>query len=108
MNLFSKLVAGWMILLAAAVVAGCSSAHESAAGATTSATPVANSSAARAAAAKLPGDDEILRQIDEALEYTFERRRLSVGSTTNDQAAWQIIHGALAYKREFLVNDGTR
>jgi hypothetical protein len=108
MNLFSKVIGGWVILLTAGVVAGCNSAHESAAGATASATPVVNSSVATADAAMLPGDDEILRQIDEALEYTFDRRRLSVGSTANDQAAWQIIHGALAYKREFLVNDGAR
>jgi hypothetical protein len=49
-----------------------------------------------------------LRQIDEALEYTYDHRRLSVGSTANDQAAWQILHGALAFKREFLVSDGMR
>lgn len=53
-------------------------------------------------AAALPSDEEILRQIDEALDYTWERRRLSV----NQQAAWQIIHGALAFKRDFLVSDG--
>ena len=51
----------------------------------------------------VPGDEEILRQIDEALDYTYEHRRLSV----EQQAAWQIIHGALAFKREFLVSDGT-
>jgi hypothetical protein len=54
-------------------------------------------------ASDLPSDDEILRQIDEALDYTFENRRLSVGTSENDQAAWQIIHGALAFKRDFLV-----
>lgn len=54
--------------------------------------------------ATLPSDDEILRQLDEALEYTYDHRRLSV----NEQAAWQIVHGALAFKREFLVSDGSK
>jgi hypothetical protein len=54
----------------------------------------------------LPDEDEILRQIDDALDYTYDKRRLSVGNGPNDQAAWQIIHGALAYKREFLIHDG--
>jgi hypothetical protein len=52
--------------------------------------------------AEVPTDDEILRQIDEALDFTYERRRLSV----KQQAAWQIIHGALAFKRDFLISDG--
>jgi hypothetical protein len=56
--------------------------------------------------AALPGEEEILRQIDEALDYTYHKRRLSVGNGPADQAAWQIIHGALAFKREFLIHDG--
>ncbi|MCI0357408.1 MAG: hypothetical protein L0211_02860 [Planctomycetaceae bacterium] len=47
---------------------------------------------------------DLLKQIDDALEHTYEHRRLSVGATDQDQAAWQIIHGALAFKREFLVS----
>jgi hypothetical protein len=72
------------------------------------ATPVVNKNVAKADTSAVPNDDEILRQIDEALEYTYDHRRLSVGPTSNDQAAWQIIHGALAFKREFLVTDGSR
>ncbi len=49
----------------------------------------------------LPTDDEIRRQIDEVLDFTYERRRLNL----QDHAAWQILHGALAYKRQFLVSD---
>jgi len=49
-------------------------------------------------------EGDLLKQIDDALEHTYEHRRLSVGATTQDQAAWQIIHGALAFKREFLVS----
>ena len=82
------------------MLAGCGTS----AGPTTPATPVANSPTAAAAAKALPSDDEILKQIDEALEFTYEHRRLSV----NEQAAWQIIHGALPFKREFLVSDGTK
>jgi hypothetical protein len=48
---------------------------------------------------KLPSDAELLQQLDDALDFTLEKRRLDV----KDQAAWQIIHGALAYKRKFLV-----
>jgi hypothetical protein len=72
-----------------------------------SAAPVASADGSGTAgndAAALPGDDEILRQIDDALDYTYEHRRLSV----HEQAAWQIIHGALAFKRDFLVSDGTQ
>ena len=48
---------------------------------------------------KLPDDAELLRQLDDALDFTLEKRRLDV----SEQKAWQIIHGALAYKRKFLV-----
>ena len=47
----------------------------------------------------IPADAELKRAIDDALDYTFEKRRLDI----KDQAAWQIIHGALAFKRAFLV-----
>jgi hypothetical protein len=78
------------------------------AGTGTQATEVSTGSATSAAAGELPSDDEILRQIDDALDYTYANRRLTVGQREQDQAAWQIIHGALAFKREFLVNDGAR
>jgi hypothetical protein len=94
--------------VAAAVLAttiGCGGSGESTPNAT-GPTPVSSSPTAADAAA-LPTDEEILKQIDDALEYTYDHRRLSVGPSANDQAAWQILHGALAFKREFLVNDGT-
>jgi hypothetical protein len=75
---------------------------------TTKTTPVVNKSKTSNEPSAVLADDDILKQIDEALEYTYDRRRLSVGSTSNDQAAWQIVHGALAFKREFLVTDGSR
>ena len=48
---------------------------------------------------KLLDDAELRRQLDDALDFTLQKRRLDV----KDQAAWQIIHGALAYKRKFIV-----
>jgi len=63
---------------------------------------------AAGAQATAPGDEDLLKQIDDALEHTYEHRRLSVGTTDQDQAAWQIIHGALAFKREFQVSDGEK
>src|SRR5688500_6851146 len=53
---------------------------------------------------KLPDDADLKRQLDDALNFTLEKRRLDV----KDQAAWQIIHGALAYKRKFLVRAGDK
>ena len=90
------------------VTLGCNSSANPSATATTPTTPVSNNPATNTDSAALPADSEILRQIDEALEYTYDHRRLSVGQTANDQAAWQIVHGALAFKREFLVSDGSR
>ena len=83
--------------LALAILSGCQNGKE----APTVATPATS-------VVQKAEPDEILRQIDEALDHTYQHRRLSVGTTDNDQAAWQIVHGALAFKREFLVSDGTR
>lgn len=93
---------------AAPVLAGIAGCGHKPGSEPVAATPVANSPAAKADGGELPTDAEILKQIDDALEYTYDHRRLSVGSTANDQAAWQIVHGALAFKREFLVSDGSR
>lgn len=97
-------VSGWLasgfVIALALLIAGCKPGSTTTGPATT---PVAGSGAA-ADLAKLPSDEEILRQIDDALDYTYEHRRLSV----KEQAAWQIIHGALAFKRQFLVSDGER
>lgn len=96
------LVAGGFSLAALCVFSGCNTASSD--GPQT--TAVANSGSVPAASdtTDLPSDEEILKQIDDALEFTYERRRLSV----NEQAAWQIIHGALAFKREFLVRAGDK
>jgi hypothetical protein len=67
--------------------------------ASTAGSASASSGKAAAASDAIPGDDELRRAIDDVLDYTFEKRRLDI----KDQAAWQIIHGALAFKRAFLV-----
>jgi hypothetical protein len=91
-----------LVAVLSVTVGGC--AQKSADSTATATTPVANKTPAADSAA-LPSDDDLIKQIDDALEYTYDHRRLSVGSTSNDQAAWQIVHGALAFKREFLVSD---
>ena len=54
-------------------------------------------------AVKLPSDDELRDRIDRVLDFTLANRHLD----TKDQAAWQIVHGALAYGRDFQVyHDG--
>jgi len=82
-----------------AVFAGCNASSS-----TLPTKPIATSGTGATA----PGDDDLLKQIDDALEHTYEHRRLSVGTTDQNQAAWQIIHGALAFKREFQVSDGEK
>ncbi len=53
--------------------------------------------------ASLPADDALRDRIDRALDFTFANRHLS----TDDQAAWQIVHGALMYGRDFQIyHDG--
>jgi hypothetical protein len=99
------LASRWILTLSiVGVAAGC--------GATTSSGPADGAAVSHGsdatAAGELPSGDEMRRQIDEALQYTYDHRRLSVGNRDEDQAAWQIIHGALAFKREFLIGDGEK
>lgn len=49
--------------------------------------------------AELPSDDEIQKKLDEALDLTFEKRHLNL----DDHAAWQIVHGILAFDRAFEI-----
>ena len=44
-------------------------------------------------------NDTLCAALDEVLDFTYRERELSV--ETN--AAWQILHGVLAYQREFLI-----
>jgi len=51
--------------------------------------------------AKLPEGEPLRKLLDEALEITCQQRLL----TLKDHAAWQIVHGALAFGRDFPVED---
>jgi hypothetical protein len=82
-------------LLWVAVAVGCSDSSHDAAATSGKVAPAAS-------------EQDLLTQIDDALDFTFENRRLSAGPSDQDQAAWQIIHGALAFKREFLISDGEK
>jgi hypothetical protein len=50
-------------------------------------------------AATLPADDELTRRIDEILRYTGTNRHLN----SRDHAAWQVVHGVLAFGGEFQI-----
>jgi hypothetical protein len=53
--------------------------------------------------AEVPSDDALRDRIDRALEFTQVNRHLD----TKDQAAWQVVHGALVYGRDFQIyHDG--
>jgi hypothetical protein len=45
-----------------------------------------------------PDEDELLQKLDDELQYTFDRRL-----ELSQQATWQVLHGALAFQRDFEV-----
>ena len=52
----------------------------------------------------LPSDEQLRDRLDKALEFAFANRHLN----TKDQAAWQIVHGALVYGRDYKIyHEGT-
>ncbi len=58
---------------------------------------------AKVAETKLPGDGELRDRIDRAIDFTRSNRHMDI----EDQAAWQIVHGALVYGRDLQVyHDG--
>lgn len=61
--------------------------------------PPSEGSGGGAGAKPLPTDDALRDQIDQVLDFTFENRHLNL----RDHAAWQILHGSLAYGRPFPV-----
>ncbi len=95
----SLLLAGWLAVVS---FAGCGSSTPAIPPGTTG--PTTGTATTAKDPSKLPDDADLLKQIDDALDFTLEKRRLDV----KDQAAWQIIHGALAYKRKFLVRAGDK
>jgi len=53
------------------------------------------------AAAELPDDEALRERIDTVLDYTQHHRELN----SLDNAAWQIMHGILAFGRDFEITD---
>jgi hypothetical protein len=53
------------------------------------------------AAETLPGDDDLMKRIDEILDFTLKGRRLN----SRDHAAWQVVHGILAFGSDFPIED---
>jgi len=49
-------------------------------------------------------DEALIARIDAVLDFTYRERILDV----KDQAAWQIMHGVLAYGEKFPLRDGDR
>jgi hypothetical protein len=80
---------GWLWLLAAmgtVALVGCE--------------PTADDGVASKLTTVSLSQDELLAHIDRELDFGRNERRLN----TKDHAAWQIVHGALAYEREFLIS----
>ncbi len=50
--------------------------------------------------ANLPKQDELLRELDEVLDFTYADRHLNL----RDHAAWQIVHGTLAFQGAYKVD----
>ena len=52
---------------------------------------------------KIPDQDTLRDRLDNVIRFTYQNRHLN----TKDQAAWQIVHGALAYGPDFeIYTDG--
>ncbi|MEQ8212077.1 MAG: ADP-ribosylation factor-directed GTPase activating protein isoform b [Lacipirellulaceae bacterium] len=61
--------------------------------------PAASGGAKRAPQAKLPSEEELRELVDRTLEFTEHGRVLDLDT----QAAWQILHGVLAFGRDFTM-----
>lgn len=79
---------GWVVILIVTVMCqvGC---NRGAASGTATAVPGKSLTA--------PSDEELKKRIDHALDLVYSYRRLNV----RDHAAWQTVHGAVAFGREF-------
>jgi hypothetical protein len=90
-----------LLALILALAAGCSPmvepSPESVEPSAESTATLADSS--RNASADDAANDALCAALDEVLDFTYRERELSV--ETN--AAWQVLHGVLAYQREFLI-----
>lgn len=96
--------AQWLGCLAGSLVtlAGCSPASNSSPGTpTVTTTPTAGGAATSGGATASLTDAQLQDRLDQSLGFTCEGRRLNL----RDHAAWQIVHGALAFGRDFRITD---
>lgn len=94
-------------LLAVLAAAGCLTGCKpiAASGDPTASGPLASAQGSGSeGTTELPSDEEFLKQIDDVLDFTYEKRRLSL----QHQAAWQIIHGSMCFGRQYPVLDGDK
>ncbi len=61
--------------------------------------PLANPTDMTSTPVETPSGDDLKTQLDEILTFTLAERELSI----EQHAAWQILHGVLAFQRDFLV-----
>jgi hypothetical protein len=50
-------------------------------------------------AVDLPSDETLVKRIDKVLDFTLNHRRLN----SRDHAAWQVVHGVLAFGGEYQI-----
>jgi hypothetical protein len=86
--------------LAAVACTGCNSVESG----DPAAVAAASTNGTGGASRELPSNEEFLKQIDDVLDFTYEKRRLRL----QDQAAWQIIHGSMCFGRQYPVLDGDK
>lgn len=87
-----------LLLGAAVMIFGLCGCHDPQDPAATSPLPLAEEPAAQVSR------EDVQNKVDDALVYTYRQRRL----TLQEHAAWQILHGALAFQRDFQISDGDR
>lgn len=51
---------------------------------------------------QLMSPEELRAELDEVIDFTHHNRRLN----TRDHAAWQVLHGIVAYENEFQIRHG--
>ena len=82
-----------LLLLSLALVTGCNDSVDTAPG-----TSAANTTATNSAAPALPSDDALRDKLDAVIDFTQDRKM-----NTQDHAAWQVVHGILAYGGDLNV-----
>jgi hypothetical protein len=80
-----------LVALLVVTIVGC--------GATAGPAPLPVKKTNNAASTTASSSDDLKQQLDDALDFTYGRRL-----NTKDNAAWQMIHGCIPYKQEFLIS----